>query len=388
MKYMNIGLIGAGFIGKAHSVAFDTVPVNFWPMPVVPRKLIVAHPDKEKAKAAANNLGYENWTTKFEDIISDDRVDIVDICTPNYLHKELAIAAARSGKHIICEKPLALNSKEAKEMYEEAEHNGIKHMVGFNYRHIPAIAFAKELIENGKLGTIYDFNGSYILDWAANPNTPLYWFLQASKAGAGSIANVGSHIIDLARFLVGDLKKVTALTHTFIKERLILTQETAKMWQESKDKKNSSKEVVKNDDICKVIAEFSNGARGNIITSRVASGRKNHLSFEINGSKGSLYFNWGNSSEIQYYSTEDPETESGFKIIRVGHKHALGEYLLPEGLHIGYYDSIAIEIYKLIMGIIENKPIQPNFYDGWKVCEIVDAILESSNKSKWVDCGS
>jgi predicted dehydrogenase len=386
MKKLKVALIGAGFMGKTHSIGYLNMPVYFWPPPAIPVREIVVDVNESLAKTAAERFSFNRWSSKWENVIGDKDIDIVDIITPNYLHKPIAIAAAMEGKHIFCEKPLARSGREAKEMYDAAEKAGIKHMVGFNYRKIPAIAYARQLIEDGGIGEINHFRGFYISDWAIDPKIPLSWRFQSSKSGPGEIGDQGSHIIDIARYLVGDFKKVIAQTETFVNERLLPASDFEFLGSNIKTESNK-KVKVDVDDRCILLIEFKKGVKGLIEVSRMACGHKNYLSFEINGTRGSLYFNWERNNELQYYSKNEPSGRQGYRIIQMGPNHPYGNAFWPiAGLNIGYVDSFIIEIYDFICGIVENKKISPSFYDGWKNCEIIDATLKSVKTGKWEEC--
>jgi len=315
MEHLNVGLIGTGFMGRVHSLAYSALPVYFWPVPVMPKKRIVADVSEDLARDAGERFGYEKWCVGWQDVVGDERVDVVDIVTPNDTHKPIALAAAKAGKHIICEKPLALNAKEAKEMYEAVEKAGVKHMVGFNYRKTPAVIFAKQLIEEGKIGKVYHFRGFYLQDWPVDPDAPLSWRFKASKAGSGSLGDLASHVIDMARYLVGDFKKVMAVTETFVKERPLPTSAYDALARKVSPSK-MAKDRVDVDDMAGFFIEFSNGVKGSIEATRFAYGHNNYLAFEINGSKGSLYFNWERNNELKYYSTEEHHTTQGYRVNR------------------------------------------------------------------------
>ena len=386
MKKLKVGLIGTGFMGKAHSVAYATMPIFFYPAPAFPIKEIICSSNEERAKYAAEMFGFNRWTTKWEDIIADDSIDIVDISTANDLHKPIAIAAIKAGKHVLCEKPLARDGQEAKEMYNVSKNSSVKNMVAFNYRKAPAIAYSKQLIDEGKIGEIYHFRGFYLNDWAMDPSVPLSWRFQASKAGSGVLGDQGTHVIDIARYLVGDFNRVIAQTEIPIKERPVMTSKPTSFSDKIKPSDIEMKKVDV-EDICALLIEFKNGVKGTLEASRVASGHFNYMSFEINGSKGSIYFNWERNNELFFYSALDDLPERGYRRLMMGPNHPRGNAFWPiAGENIGYSESTAIEIYDLISGIVESKEVLPDFYDGWRICEIVDSALKSLETGKWENC--
>lgn len=386
MKELKIGLIGGGFMGKTHNIAYSNLPIYFWPAPALPVKQIVVDITKSLAKKDADQFGFKKWTTKWEDVVSDDDIDIIDIVTPNYLHKPIATAAAEMGKHIFCEKPLARNANEALAMLEAVEKNKVKHMIGFNYRKIPAVLFAKQLINEGKLGKINNFHGFYLSDWALDPTVPLSWRFQASKSGSGEIGDQGSHIIDVARFLLGDFKRVIAQIETVVTERPILSNKFSNFNKNTKSN-TGKKAKVDVDDKCEVLVEFESGIKGSLEVSRCFCGHRNYLGFEISGSKGSIYFNWERNNELEYYSTEEPFLTQGYRTIQIGPDHPYGKIFWPiAGLNIGFFESFLIEFYEFFQGITEDKEISPNFYDGFKISEIIETIIKSTNSKKWEEC--
>ena len=259
---VGVGMMGYAFMGKAHSNAYKTLPYMIYPPPAIPKLVAVAGRDEDAVREAAKRYGYQSYYTDWRDLLKDDRVQLFDNGTPNDFHAEPCIAAAQAGKHILCEKPLARTAKEAASMVEAVEKAGVKNMVSFNYRYVPAIRQAYELIHSGKLGEIYHFRAVYLQEWIIDPNFPLVWRLDKKRAGSGSLGDLGSHIIDLARFLVGEPRKVMSMAKTFVKERPLPSGE--------------GKAEVGVDDAVTALFEFENGALGTIEASRFCAGRKNH----------------------------------------------------------------------------------------------------------------
>jgi len=377
-------MIGAGFMGKAHSLSYAGMPMFFWPAPGIPYRKTVVDVTEELAKEAAQRFGYENYTVNWRDVIEDPSIDIVDIVTPNDSHAEIAIAAAKAGKHIICEKPLARNAEEAKKMCDAVREAGVKHMVAFNYRRTPAVALAKKYIEEGRIGKILNFRGTYLQDWSADPNSPLSWRFQKKVAGSGALGDIGTHVIDFARYLVGEISEVMAITKTWVPERPIQTGGVDKLGT-VKGQADTPKGVVDVDDEFSTLLKFENGAVGSIEATRNAWGRNNFLTFEIHGEKGSLYFNYERRDELQVCFADDPSDSKGFRTVYTGPAHPYGEGLWPiPALGIGYGETKIIEIYDFLKSIVEDTEVSPNFYDGYRIAVICDAILESAEKGMWI----
>lgn len=384
MKKFNVAMIGAGFMGKAHSLSYAGMPMFFWPAPGIPYRKTVVDVTEELAKEAAQRFGYENYTANWRDVIEDPSIDIVDIVTPNDSHAEIAIAAAKAGKHIICEKPLARNAEEAKKMWDAVREAGVKHMVAFNYRRTPAVALAKKYIEEGRIGKILNFRGTYLQDWSADPNSPLSWRFQKKVAGSGALGDIGTHVIDFARYLVGEISEVMAITKTWVPERPIQTGGVDKLGT-VKGQADTPKGVVDVDDEFSTLLKFENGAIGSIEATRNAWGRNNFLTFEIHGEKGSLYFNYERRDELQVCFADDPSDSKGFRTVYTGPAHPYGEGLWPiPALGIGYGETKIVEIYDFLKSIVEDTEVSPNFYDGYRIAVICDAILESAEKGMWI----
>jgi len=374
-RQINIGMVGTGVMGKAHSIAYSVIPL-FFPFPIRINKKVVADVNKDLARSGAQNLGFEEWTADWRQLVEREDVDVIDIVTPNNLHKPIAIAAARNKKHVVCEKPMALNVQEAREMYQAVKGGDIKHCIAFNYRKTPAVLEAKRIIEEGLIGKIYHFRGAYLQDWAMDPDSPLVWRFRAAEAGSGSLGDIGSHIIDYARYLVGEIEEVTAVAKTFIKARPLPQLD-----------KKEQRGRVDVDDAVSLLIKFKNRAMGTIEASRFYKGRKNHLYFEISGSEGSLYFNWERRNELLFYNSRSNPRHQGFTTIIVGPEHPYGGVLWPiPGLGMAYIETTVFLLQEFLKAVIEDKPVEPNFYDGLRVSEIMDAVLKSAAENKWVKC--
>jgi len=373
---IGIGMIGYAFMGKAHVNAYKKIPYIYWPPSAIPRLIAICGRSEERVREAAKRYGFERYYTDWKDLVEDPDVQILDNGGPNNLHAEPSIAALEMGKHVICEKPLARNSKEAKMMLETALKSSAKNMVAFNYRFVPAIRLAKELIEDGTLGEIYHFRARYLQEWIMDPNFPMVWRLRKDVSGSGALGDIGSHIIDLARFLIGEPKSVSAIVKTFIKER-------------PAESDPSKKEIVDVDDAFVSVVEFQNGAIGTLEASRFCAGRKNHQVIEVNGSKGSLVFNLERMNELEIYLNNDRKEIMGFRDVLVTESyHPFWDKWWPHGHIIGWEHTFVHELYHFIDCIINNKPVEPygaTFLDGYRCAVICDAILESSETGKRVE---
>lgn len=263
MRKLNVAMIGGGFMGKAHSLAYAGMPMFFWPAPALPQRKTVVDINDELAKAAADRYGFESYSSDWRRVVEDPEIDIIDIVTPNNSHAEIAIAAAKAGKHIICEKPLARTGEESKRMLDAVTEAGVKHMVAFNYRRTPAVALAKKYIEEGAIGKVLNFRGTYLQDWSADPASPLSWRFRKDIAGSGALGDIGTHVIDFARYLVGEITEVMGVASTFIKERPIQSGSVDKLGT-VKASGDVKKEAVDVDDEVSTLLRFENGAVGSI----------------------------------------------------------------------------------------------------------------------------
>jgi predicted dehydrogenase len=383
MKKLNVGLIGAGFMGKAHSLAYMAMPMFFWPAPAIPvRKTIVDVSDSIAAEAA-QRFGFEKSTSDWRSVVEDPEIDIIDIATPNHLHAEIAIAAAAAGKHIISEKPLARSGDEAKTMYDAVKNAGIVHMVAFNYRRTPAVALAKKYIEEGAIGDILNFRGTYLQDWSADPDGPLSWRFQKSIAGSGSLGDIGTHVVDMARFLCGEITQVNTQLKTWVKTRPLQAGGVDKLGASTKDSTAPRGEVDVDDEVLSLL-EFQNGAIGSLEATRNAHGRNNFLTFEIHGTIGSIYFNYERRDELQVAFANDQADRKGFRTVYTGPAHPYGEGLWPiPALGIGYGETKIIETYDFVKAIMEGGEVSPNFKDGYQINLIADAMAASAQSRSW-----
>ena len=382
MKDIRIGLIGAGFMGKAHAVAFKNVPLVFGNEPGRPILEIIADVDAQLVAKRAKEFGFARWTTNWRAVVEDPQVDIVDITTPNHLHAEIAIAAAEAGKHIYCEKPLATTSADAARIVEAVEKAGVTSIVGFNYLKNPAQAFARQLIQAGELGDITLFRGTFDQDFLANSDVPFSWRMDKNLAGTGALGDLGSHTIGFAHFLVGDIAEVCGINATRINERILSSSGSG---YAAAAQSGAEKRPVENEDITEFLIRFENGAIGSIGTSRIGMGRKLGLTYEIQGTKGSLFYTQERMNEIQLYRHTDPDREKGYKTVYIGPEHpGYGAFFGLAGIGLGYNDQKIIEAHDLITAAALGQLVQPDVRFAYGVNKVIDAVDTSSREHRWV----
>jgi predicted dehydrogenase len=384
MKNLNVGLIGAGFMGKAHSMAYVAMPMFFWPAPGIAVRHTIVDVNADVAAEAAKRFGFAHSSADWRAVVNDPAIDIIDISTPNHLHAEIAIAAATAGKHIISEKPLARTGAEAKTMWDAVKNTNLVHMVAFNYRRTPAVALAKKYIEDGSIGEILNFRGTYLQDWSADPDSPLSWRFQKSIAGSGALGDIGAHVIDLARYLVGDIAAVNSVLKTWVKDRPIQQGGVDKLGTGAKDASAPRGPVDVDDELLSLL-EFRNGAVGSLEATRNAHGRNNFITFEIHGTKGSIFFDYEKRDQLQVAFASDPSDRKGFRTVFSGPATPYGEGLWPiPALGIGYSETKIIENYDFVKAIVEGGEVSPNFKDGYAINLICDAMAESAQTRSWV----
>jgi predicted dehydrogenase len=372
MKELPIAIIGTQFMGKAHSNAYIHVP-HFFNLPLTPVMQLACGLNKLRLQQFSAQFGWKNIESNWKKLVLRDDVDLIDIATANNLHAPIAIAASKAGKHLLCEKPMARNADEARRMYEAAATSGKTHAMIFNYRFIPAIAHAKEMMLAGKIGKIHHFNAVYYQDWLVDPTAPLVWRHDAKTSGSGAHGDMNAHIVDLARYLIGEFEAVSGVQKIFIPLR-------------TRSDGNGVGKVT-TDDACSFFAHFQNGALGSFQSTRFGTGYKNFLRLEIFGSEGALQFNLERLNELKYYSTNDVPTDSGFRNILMTHQqHPFLKAWWPEGHMLGWEHSFIHEIYNLLLSIDQEKKLIPDFYDGLKCMEVLDAVSRSIRKGKWVSC--
>lgn len=371
---IGIGMLGYAFMGKAHSNGYKKMPYIFWPPPAIPKLVNICGRTKDKVAEEALRYGYSRYCTDWHKLIEDKDVEVLVNVGPNNIHHEPCIEAARAGKHIVCEKPLARTAKEAKEMLDAANRAGIKHLCNFNYRMVPALALAKNLIEDGKIGKIFHFRAKYLQEWIVDEDFPLVWRLKKDVSGSGALGDLGSHIIDLARWLCSEPTSVYATTRTFIEERPL---------EDNPGKKGK----VEVDDAFAATIEFENGAIGTLESSRFCPGRKNCQVVEINGELGSIYFELENLNYLHvYFKDEDPKETVGFHAINVTEAfHPYYKNWWPHGHIMGWENTFVHTAYNIANAVIDGKDLEPmvaTFKDGYRNAVICDAILNSAQSGK------
>ncbi|NGP46139.1 Gfo/Idh/MocA family oxidoreductase [Bacillaceae bacterium SIJ1] len=368
-------MVGYSFMGKAHTQAYRDVSYYF-DTPATPVLKAIAGRNEDKVKDAAEKLGFESYETDWRKLIERDDIDVVDIVTPNLSHAEIAIAAAKAGKHVICEKPLAMSVNEAQAMLKAVEEAGVIHMISHNYRFAPAVQYAKQLIAEGKLGKIHHFRGVYLQDWLLDPKAPIAWRMKKEMSGYGTHGDIAAHSIDLARFLVGEINEVAGLLKTFVHERPL---------EGSPDKM----ETVDVDDASAFIAQFDNGAMGVFEASRFAGGNRNGNRFEINGEKGSIKWDLENLNNLHVYFDDDAPGQQGFRLINCTEaEHPYAGAYWPSGHILGYEHTFINLIHDLIESVANGKNPTPNFKDGVQNQKVLEAVAEASEKKSWVSIES
>jgi len=356
-------------MGKAHSNAWRQAG-RFFPLKATPILKVLCGRNLPAARKAARHFGWEEAMADWHEAVARPDIDIVDICTGNETHAEISIAAARAGKAVLCEKPLAMNVAQCRAMVRAAQKANVVHMVCHNYRRIPAIMQAKKMIANGDLGTIYHYRARYLQDWIVDPNFPLVWRLQKKLSGSGTHGDIHAHIIDLARFLVGEFDEVQGLMHTFIKERPLLTPSGP-----SRTKKGK----VTVDDTAMCLVRFRTGAIGNLEATRFALGRKNGIQIEINGSAGSLFFDFEDMNRLKFYTRKDPEDRRGFRDILVTESaHPFVGAWWPPGHIIGYEHTFVHTIAEFINAVAQRRATTPSFVDGLRNQQVLEAVERSA----------
>ena len=371
-RQLNIAMLGAGFMGKAHSNAYRQVS-RFFDLDLLPNMRVVCAYNEGSAKAAVERFGWAEHCSDWEATIQREDIDLVDICTPGHLHHPMVLASAAAGKHVWCEKPLGNTLLEAEEMLEAVQQAKVSHAIFHNYRFCPAVRLARKLIASGDIGEVRHFRAVYLQDWITDPEFPLVWRLQQKYSGSGSLGDIGIHIIDLARFLVGPILRVIGHSRTFIEQRPL----------EGDNDRNAKVDV---DDATSFLAEMEGGAMGVFEATRFATGRKNYNCFEINGSKGSLRFNLERMNELEYFDARLPVSSQGFRTILVTEEaHEFAREWWPPGHIIGYEHTFTNFVADGLRAISESRIPSPNFEDGVENQKVVDAVLRSVKLESWQD---
>jgi predicted dehydrogenase len=379
---IGVGLVGYKFMGKSHSNAYRQVASFFPDVQLRPLMKAICGRDEAAVRQAAEQMGWEGYETDWRKLVARDDIGLIDISTPGDSHAPIAIEAANNGKHIFCEKPLANTLAEARQMLEAVNKAGVVGMVNFNYRRVPAVQLAKQLIESGRLGKIYHWRAVYLQDWIMDPNFPLVWRLNKDAAGSGTLGDLGAHIIDLARMLVGEVSEVTGLTETFIKQRPVQAASDAGLGATA----GAEMGEVTVDDAALFLTRFDNGAVGTFEVTRFANGRANYNSFEINGSKGSIVFNLERMNELNVLLNDEQGDVAGFRNVLVtnGGEHPYMSAWWPAGHIIGWEHTFTHGVLDLLNGIATNTTPAPTFEDGVRCQAILDAVEKSAGSKQWV----
>jgi predicted dehydrogenase len=374
-KPINVGLIGCGFMGRTHSNAYRKV-YNFFRPELKPVLKAICDTNGDKARTFADTWGYESVETDWKKLLERKDIDLIDICTPNNTHRELAIATAKAGKMIICEKPLAMNTTEGEEMVAAVEKAGVPNLVSFNYRRVPAVTLAKQLIDQGRLGRIFHYRAVFLQDWTISTDLPqggdALWRLDAKVAGSGVTGDLLAHCIDTALWLNGGISKVTAMTETFIKER--------------KHNLTGKVEKVSIDDACAFLARFKNGSLATFESTRYARGHKALYTFEINGEKASIAWDLHDLHRLSYFDHGDDSIVRGWRSIHVtdGDMPYMGKWWVP-GLQIGYEHSFVHQVADFLEAAAKGQSAAPTFRDALETQKVCDAVLASARSGAWVD---
>ncbi|MVN91804.1 Gfo/Idh/MocA family protein [Mucilaginibacter aquatilis] len=382
LKTLNVGIVGYKFMGRAHSNAWLKAPL-FFDVAAKPVLKVACGRHEPSLKEFAERWGWQETQTDWKKLISRADIDIIDIALPQHLHYEIAIAAAKEGKHIFCEKPLAMSVKQAEEMLRVCEDNKVIHYLNHNYRRVPAIALAKKMIENGLLGRLFHWRAAYQQDWIVDPEFPLTWQLRKETAQAGPHWDLNSHCVDLAHYLIGSIDSVTAMSTNFITERPLADEASTGNLQAEVN--GSERGQVTVEDAALMIVKFANGVMGSFEATRFATGRKNKLSFEIYGSKGSLTFDLERMNELMFFSSSDADDTQGFrKIIVTEPQHPYIKSWWPPGHIIGYEHSFVHAVVDFIDAIENKKQVTPNFNDGLNTMKVLEAGLLSAQTKQQI----
>jgi predicted dehydrogenase len=384
---IGVGMVGYAFMGAAHSQAWRTAP-RFFDLPLVPQMRVLGGRDAAAVKAAADRLGWQDTATSWQDLVQRDDVDLVDVCTPGHTHAEIAIAALEAGKHVLCEKPLANTIAEAEAMVAAAQAaaaRGVRSMVGYTYRRVPAVQLARQLVADGRIGTVRHVRVQYLQDWLADPDAPLSWRLDKQAAGSGALGDIGSHAVDLAQFITGErLTGVSALLETFVHERPVAAE-----FAGLHGTGGTERGPVTVDDAAVFLARLSGGGLGVFEATRFAAGRKNAIRLEVNGERGSLSFDFEDMNVLHFYdATEDPAVAGFRRIVVTEPQHAYVAQWWPAGHGLGYEHAFTHQVVDLLGAIAAGQDPTPTFADGLAVQRVLDAVERSAaDDSRWVPLG-
>ena len=371
MSRLRFGLIGTGFIGRTHAIALNASGAVFGERFAPVCEMLADHTE-EAARRGATALGFARGTGDWRELVAEPAVDVVDICTPNYLHREMALAAIAAGKHVYCEKPLANTAQEAAAIAAAADAAGVRHMVGFNYICNPLLHLAREMIASGELGEVYAFRGSYLEDYMSDPASPWSWRCDRSLAGSGALADLGSHLINLAHFLLGGIARAQGSLQTVHAQR--------------RDPASGAARAVENEDIARALIEFASGIPGTFEISRVATGRKCGLDFTVFGTRGALEFGQERMNELRWYEAAARAGREGFRTILAGPIHPDYRAFCPAPGHgLGYNDLKTIEVRNVVRTITSGAAGWPDFHEGARVQRVMESIERSHAERAWTE---
>jgi predicted dehydrogenase len=354
MAEIGIGMLGYAFMGKAHSNAFKTIEYMTWPPPLVPKLVGIVGRDANAVEEARERFGYEYATNDWREVVEDGRIGLFDNGGPNSLHAEPTVAAAEAGKHVVCEKPLGRDAGESYDIWQRVAATGVKHLCGFNYRFVPAVRLAREMIDAGELGEVRHFRARYLQDWGDDPSLDT-WRFQPSEAGSGALGDLMTHVVDLSRYLNGEPSSVQGFAHTFIADRQV-------------------------DDAVEAAVQFENGSIGTLEATRFAHGRRNAFQWEINGTKGSLAFDMERMNELEVFRADGDRARGFRRVLVTETNHPFWEHWWPPGHIIGWGDTFVHELHHMLRAIAEDTDVGPHgatFEDGYRASEICDAIVRS-----------
>lgn len=372
---IRVGLVGYGFIGKVHTLAYKLLPMIYDPFPAEIKLVGVSAASQASTQKGVTQGGYQFGTTDWRELMERDDIDVIDCCTPNFLHKEVVTAAMRAGKHVYCDKPLAMDLVEAREIVSVAQETGVKHQMTFNYRFVPAMMRARQLVEEGFLGRVFSFRAAYLHAGYIDPERPMSWRLDVTRGGGGALFDLGSHVLDLIRFLLGEYESIHALSETFIKERPMPGRPDEKM-------------PVEVDDLTLMTVRMANGAVGTVEASRLATGTNDELRLEVHGSQGALRFNLMDPNWLYVYDVREPGAPiggiRGFKAIETVQRYPPPAVLPGPKFSIGWMRYHVASQYDFITSLVEDRPTSPDFVDGMKVQEVMEAGYISTREKRWV----
>ncbi|HID94677.1 MAG TPA: Gfo/Idh/MocA family oxidoreductase [Candidatus Latescibacteria bacterium] len=375
MKELRVGLIGYGFIGRMHTLAYRSIPIYYDPIPCRTRLVGVCCTSEQSCRRAVGQAGYEFATTNWRELVQRDDIDIIDCCAPNYLHKEVIIESIKRGKHVYCEKPLARDLGEAQQILKETRNCRAKAQITLMYRFIPAMMRARQLIEDGFLGRPFSFRAAYLHSGYIDPNRPLTWRLDRKKAGGGALFDIGSHVIDLIRFLLGEFEGVFATSETFIRERPL-------------PDRPDERARVEVDDLTLLLVRMENGALGTLEASRVATGTNDELRIEVHGSQGAIRFNLMNPNWLEVYDNREAGEpiggNRGFKRIETVQRYPKPAVFPGPKFAIGWVRYHIASLHSFLVNIVEDRPCSPSLEDGVRVQEVMEAAYISAEHGGWV----